>query len=76
MLEYIKFAAVWVAFMFILGGVTLIVPKISAKIDKIRENSKAKKRENMFSLGQTSYMEPAEKPEAEGEKNGDAENKE
>lgn len=67
MWEYIKFAAIWVVFMLILGGVTLIVPKIAAKIDKIRENNKGKTRENMFSFGQTSYMEPSEPPAFEGE---------
>ncbi len=69
MAEYIKFAAIWVVFMLILGGVTLIVPKLAAKIDKLRKQSKANKRENMFNFGQTSFLEPAEKPEAEGETN-------
>ena len=71
MIEYIKFAAGWVVFMLILGGVTLLVPKIAAKIDKIRQNTN--KKENMFSLGQTSFMEPVETPEEGKTNNGQAE---
>ena len=46
--------------MVALGLITVLVPKIAAKIDKTREKYKDKKRENMYSLGQTSFMEPAE----------------
>ncbi len=73
MWEYIKFAAAWVVFMLVLGIITLVVPKIAAKIDKIRENNKGKKRENMFSFGQTSYMEPSEPISNEDKNNSNEE---
>lgn len=73
MWEYIKFAAIWVVFMLILGVVTLVVPKIAARIDKIREKNKGKTRENMFSFGQTSYMESAETPNDKDKNNSNEE---
>ena len=76
MLEYLKFAAGWVVLMLIIVGVTLVVPFIAAKIDKMRENAKVGKRENMFSFGQTSFMEPAEGLDTQNQTEETAENKE
>ena len=58
--EFLKFIVIWAAFMLALGVITVLVPKIAAKIDKSREKYKDKKTENVYSLGQTSFMEPAE----------------
>lgn len=62
MLYYLKFVATWVLFMVILGVITLLVPKIAAKIDKIRKNTK-KETEKPFPLKQNTYMTPISEDE-------------
>ncbi len=58
MAEYIKFIVIWAVFMVALGVITVLVPKLAARIDKVKEKYKVK--QDSSPLGQTSFMEPAE----------------
>ena len=58
--DFIRFVVIWLLFMVLMGAIALVVPKLASKIDKTREKYKNTKRDNMFPLGQTSFMEPAE----------------
>ncbi len=64
MFEFLKFVIIWLLFMAVLGVIALIVPKLALKIDKAKEKYKGTKKESVFPLGQTSFMEPAEKTES------------
>ena len=69
MFDFLKFVIIWLLFMVLLGVIALIVPKLALKIDKAKEKYKGSKRENMYPLGQTSFMEPAEKAEPNEQEN-------
>ena len=46
MIVYLKYAVTWVFFMAIIVGLCLITPKLAKKIDKWREEKKAKAKDD------------------------------